>query len=181
MGYMRRQSYDILKNKKIGKNVIIRDTVIIYPFEDIEIGDYSRIEDFSKIVVGKGVKLGRYNHVNLFCSITGGEGYRANDFVTFSPNCHILTRSDDYINGVGSPFPGRRCICGEVIVERYVILGTGTTVLPGVTIGEGAATGAFTLVTKDLEPWTLYIGIPARKYKMRNKKNVLTMVEKKDD
>jgi acetyltransferase-like isoleucine patch superfamily enzyme len=49
-------------------------------------------------------------------------------------------------------------------------------VLPGVTLGEGCAIGAMSLVMKDVEPWSIYAGIPAKKIKER--KNNLLKLEK---
>ena len=44
---------------------------------------------------------------------------------------------------------------------------------PGVTIGEGAVAASNSLVTKDLEPWSIYMGIPARKVREREKDEIL--------
>lgn len=52
----------------------------------------------------------------------------------------------------------------EVIIEDNVFLGTGVIVLPGVTIGEGAIVGAGAVVTKNVKPYTVVIGNPARYY-----------------
>ncbi|MCR5303076.1 MAG: acyltransferase, partial [Lachnospiraceae bacterium] len=48
-------------------------------------------------------------------------------------------------------------------------IGANCTLLPGVTIGEGAVVGANALVTKDLEPWGIYVGSPAKKIGEREK------------
>ena len=45
--------------------------------------------------------------------------------------------------------------------------------MPGVTLGEGAILGANSLATKDLEPWTIYVGSPARPVKARKKEVIL--------
>jgi galactoside O-acetyltransferase len=45
--------------------------------------------------------------------------------------------------------------------------------MPGVTIAEGSVIGACSLVTKDTEPWTIYMGVPARAVKIRKKEKML--------
>ena len=55
------------------------------------------------------------------------------------------------------------------MVGRHVIIGSGSVVLPGVTIGEGSSVGALSLITKSLEEWGVYFGSPAKKIKSRRK------------
>jgi len=59
-----------------------------------------------------------------------------------------------------------------VIVGRHAIIGTGSVILPGVTLEEGVVIGALTLVTKNCESYGVYSGVPAKKIKSR-KRNVL--------
>ncbi len=53
------------------------------------------------------------------------------------------------------------------VIEDDVWVGYGTTILAGVKIGEGSIVGASSLVAKDIEPYSIYIGIPAKKIKNR--------------
>ena len=52
---------------------------------------------------------------------------------------------------------------GAVEVGEMAFVGIGASVLPGMTIGEGAVVGAGAVVTKDVEPWTMVVGVPARR------------------
>jgi len=54
-----------------------------------------------------------------------------------------------------------------VIIGDWVYVGTRSTILPGVTIGEGAVVAAGAVVTKDVEPWTMVGGVPAKFIKKR--------------
>ena len=61
----------------------------------------------------------------------------------------------------GVPRPG----CeprGAPVLRRYAAVGAGATILPGVEIGEGALVGAGAVVTRDVAPWTIVMGVPAR-------------------
>jgi galactoside O-acetyltransferase len=97
------------------------------------------------------------------------------DYSGISSRVAIYSESDDYSgNSLTNPTipieykPGY--IGGKVTLRRHVIVGTGSTILPGVEIGEGAAVGANSLVTGDLEPWFVYGGVPTRKIREREKK-----------
>jgi len=57
----------------------------------------------------------------------------------------------------------------RVVLDKHVLVGTGSTILPGVFISEGASVGAMSLVNKSLEPWGIYVGIPCKKIKDREK------------
>jgi galactoside O-acetyltransferase len=48
------------------------------------------------------------------------------------------------------------------MIGRYVTVGAGTVVLPGVTLGIGCAVGALTLVNRDVEPYAVVVGSPFR-------------------
>ena len=56
-----------------------------------------------------------------------------------------------------------------VTLKRHVIIGANSVILPNLTIGEGTSVGALSLVTKDLDPWGIYAGIPVRRLKDRKR------------
>ncbi len=64
-----------------------------------------------------------------------------------------------------------------VTLKRHVIIGANSVILPNLTIGEGTSVGALSLVTKDLDPWGIYAGIPVRRLKDR-KRDLLEIVKR---
>ena len=60
-------------------------------------------------------------------------------------------------------------IGGPVVLEPHVIVGSGSTVMPNVTIGEGTAVGSMSFVNKDLDAWGIYVGVPCKWMKERSK------------
>lgn len=57
---------------------------------------------------------------------------------------------------------------GDVVLEDYVVVGTRVTILPGVHIGQGAVIGSGAVVTRDVEPYTVVGGVPAKYIRKRS-------------
>jgi galactoside O-acetyltransferase len=169
--------FDIQRIKSIGKNVIIGKTVRIRYPELVVIGDNCIIDDFTYI--STQLELESNVHISAGCKLIGGPKCKVTmrSFSTFSPNVVIAAGSDDYVGGIATPMVPEEAKgmveYGEVIIGRHSIVGAGSVVLPNVTFGEGAAVGALSLVKKDLEPWWLYGGVPAKKIKARNKEQIV--------
>jgi acetyltransferase-like isoleucine patch superfamily enzyme len=173
MAYLTEDELKKLGLKKIGKNVKISSKAAIYNPELIEIGDNSRIDDFC-ILSGR-IKIGRNVHITPFCLLAGGEeGIILEDFTTLAYRVTIFTRSDDYSGETltNSTVPVKyryNTIKAPVIVKRFSIIGTHSVIFPGVIIEEGTSVGAMSLVNKSTEPWSIYVGIPAKKIKDKSK------------
>jgi acetyltransferase-like isoleucine patch superfamily enzyme len=58
---------------------------------------------------------------------------------------------------------GSAAIAGNVTIEDFATIGTNSTILPNLKIGAGAFIGAGAVVTRDVEPNSVYVGVPARK------------------
>jgi acetyltransferase-like isoleucine patch superfamily enzyme len=165
--------------KKCGENVQIDDTVKIINPEMVEIGSNVRIDYCTCIIGGNGVKIGDYCHVAKFVDILGGGGLTMGDFTAIGSHSTIITGSDHFFGEglVGPTIPLKyrnNPIKKRVTLEDYAIIGTNNVAHPGVTLHEGAITGSMTLINKDLEPWTVYIGIPARIYRPRKKELLIS-------
>jgi galactoside O-acetyltransferase len=157
---------------RLGVNVKISEKASIYNPELMEIGDHTRIDDFC--VISGRVKFGRNVHIAVFCNIGGGEmGVTFEDFSGLAYGCHVFTQSDDYsgrtLTNPTVPDKYKHETKLPVLIKRHSIVGTCSVVLPGVTLEEGTAIGAMTLVTKSTKPWTFYFGIPAKRLKARRR------------
>ena len=73
--------------------------------------------------------------------------------------CHKKDLSNYYR---GDDYASLPYIKGEIHIGKGCSTGTGTMIMPGVTIGDGAIIGAYSLVTKDIPAWTIAIGRPAK-------------------
>ncbi len=166
--------------KEYGSNVFIGRHVVLYSPAELTIGSNVRIDDFT-IISGK-VTLGNNIHISQFCGLYGGdEGIVMEDFSGLSSKCSIYAVSDDY-SGKSMTNPmvpieyKPYSISAAVHIGRHAIIGCNSVVLPGVSVGEGAAIGSLSLCSKAIEPWSIYTGSPATKKKER-KKDLLLLEE----
>ena len=73
--------------------------------------------------------------------------------------CHQRDLSNYYVGDDAAKLPYR---LGEIHIGKGCMIGMESMIMPGVTIGEGAIVGAFSLVTKDIPAWTIATGRPAK-------------------
>lgn len=95
MGFYSRKELQALGFKKLGVDVKISKKASLFHTNNMEIGDFSRIDDFC-LITGK-VVLGRNVHLAPYCNVDGGDkGIYFGDFSGLAYACHAITRSDDY-------------------------------------------------------------------------------------
>ena len=96
------------------------------------------------------------------------------DFSGLSQGVRIYSGTDDYsgqaLTNPTVPHQYLNVHIAPVRLGRHVIIGSGSVILPGVTIGEGSAVGALSLVTKSLDDWGIYSGVPVKRLKSRSRK-----------
>jgi len=167
---------------KVGQDVVIWPMTKIVSPEVISIGDSVIIDDFVFLMGGKRTSIGSFVHIACFTSITGGGEFVMEDFSGLSGGIRVYTGNEDYSGGnltnPAVPYPYRLPIRSFVHIKKHAIIGANTVILSGVTIGEGAAIGANSLVSRDCEPWTIYVGSPARALRTRPRDRILELEAK---
>lgn len=139
---IRRYLYKNIYNMRICRNVVI----------------YGRCEFRApyNIEIGTGTIIGDN------CLLDGRNGIVIGENVNFSTGVWIWTEQHDpqcqYFSCKGAP----------VIIKDRAWVSCRTIILPGVTIGKGAVIAAGAVVTKNVEPYSIYAGVPAKKIGMRN-------------
>ena len=166
--------------KEIGNYVTIYQPISLIQPEKMVLKSHIILSEFSYLASGKGLFIGNYIHISTNCSILGGGYCIINDFVGICAGSRIITGSEDIMGagitgGPTVPNEYRANFQSFVIFEKHSFLGTNSIVLPGVTIGEGSVIGSGCIVTKDIEPWGIYIGNPLRRVKDRPKGKILSM------
>lgn len=148
----------IIKNCDIGKNTKIWDYTNIYGCrlgENCNIGAFTEIQD--NVEIGNNVVISSHSFI---CSLV-----RIEDDVFIGHG--VMT-----INDVNPPSKRRTGTTDEwkpIIIKKKAVIGSNATLMP-VTIGECAVVGAGSVVTKDVEPYTLVAGNPAKKIRDITKK-----------
>lgn len=169
--------YTIQDAELMGENVKEKlrscgEGVRIYPLAKIafphvvDLGNFCRIRDFAFIFAGEGVKIGEYTDVQPHTIIWGGGLTIIGDRVSTGPGTVFLSATYSHapglrmVDGLGE---GQAiAIGGKLVVGNDVYIGARSVIMP-ITIGEGAIIGAGSFVNKDVEPWGIYVGSPAKK------------------
>jgi len=127
-----------------------------YCTTEIDIGDYVHIAPYNVIIGGRDAKL----TMGHFSGLASGS--------------KIVCGGDDFSSGAlmnpQVPIKYREPLITEVVFEAFSCVGVNCSVMPGVTLAEGSVVGANSVLTKNTEPWTIYVGSPARPVAVRPSK-----------
>ncbi len=151
------------------KDVFIHDSS--YIDEDVEIGEGTRIWHFCHILkgvrigkncsFGQNVNVGQYVHigdgVKVQNNVSVYESVTLEDYVFCGPSCvftNVLTPRSRY--------PKKHSEYSRTVVKHDATIGANATIVCGHTIGEYATIAAGAVVTKDVLPFALMAGVPAR-------------------
>ena len=106
---------------------------------------------------GRNIKIGKNVFINSGCCFQDQGGIELGDGCLIGHQVVIATLNHD-------PSPSRRggMIPAKVVIGRDVWVGSHATILPGVTIGDGAIVAAGAVVTKDVPPNAVVAGVPAK-------------------
>ena len=165
--------------KNIGTDVYISVNVAIKRPQLVTVGNHVAIDDGFYLTTG--ANIGNHVHISAYVTVIGGENgfLQMGHFTNISAGGKIICGSDAFmgeglITAPGIPEQYRDELkVAPVIFENFVNTGASVTVLPGVTLGEGSVIAACSLVTKNTEPWTIYMGVPAKPYKIRRRDKMI--------
>ena len=141
---------------KLGRNVRIHRFVNLY---GCEIGDETRVGTF--VEIQKGAKIGERCKISSHTFICEGVTLEAEVFVGHSVT-FINDRFPRATTADGRPQTEKDWDCQQTHVERGASIGSGSTILGGIIIGEKAFIGAGSVVTKDVPANATVAGNPAR-------------------
>lgn len=151
-------------NISFGDEVVIEKKAMLDATAgSIKIGSFVQIMPYAVLMCyGGEIVIGDYCSVNPFTIIYGHGGVRIGNGVRIAAHCtiipanHNFKRKDEYIYKQGMNQVG-------IIIKDDVWIGTGCRILDGVTIGEGSVVAAGAVVTKSLDNYGVYAGVPAKK------------------
>jgi len=155
---------------KKGKGAIVRPRtrMDVVPWNKFELGDDSTIEDFSAInngvgpvIIGDRTKIGLSN--TIIGPVTIGNDIRLAQNITLSGLNHNY-------EDVSMPIHVQGVSTASIVIEDETWIGANVVVVAGVTIGKHSIVAAGSIVTKDIPPYSVAVGNPARVLKKYNPK-----------
>lgn len=150
-----------INNVKLGKDVKIFDFVNLY---GCSIDDYSKVGTF--VEIQKNASVGKHCKISSHTFIC--EGVHIEDNVFIGHNVTFI--NDKYprsTNTDGSMQSESDWKVVETFIKKGASVGSSSTILCGVTVGENAIVGAGSVVTKDVPPNTIVAGVPAKPLKKK--------------
>lgn len=159
---------------RVGRNVLIGDYSFISAFgrDGITLGDAVSLREQAWVQVtsrldepGAGLTIGDGTYIGPRVVLGAGGGIRIGARVMFGANVQLLAENHviDEADAIRDAGVTRR----GIVIEDDVWLGNGVIVLDGVTVGRGAVVGAGAVVTRDVEPYAVAAGNPARVIRSR--------------
>ncbi|QFQ09912.1 acyltransferase [Enterobacter sichuanensis] len=172
MAILTREEIEQMGFASVGNNVFISTKASFYGTSKIHIGNNVRIDDFCVISAGEGgVYIGNYIHIAVYSSLIGSGRITLMDYSNISSRVSIYSSNDDYSGNYMSnpmvPTEFTNVMHAPVVIGRHVIIGSGSVILPGVVLGDGAAIGALSLVKDNCDNFYIYAGNPLKKIKQR--------------
>ncbi|MCX2484232.1 acyltransferase [Pedobacter sp. MR2016-24] len=151
-----------------GKGVIIRNStrMDVFPFNNFNIQEYSIIESFATVNNGVGdVAIGKKSIIGMGCTVIGP--VTIGDNVMLAQNIVISGLNHGY-EDVETPPSEQKTITKNIVIGDDTWIGANAVITAGVTIGKHAIIGAGSVVTKDVPPFSIAVGNPAKIIKAYN-------------
>ncbi|MFO7729050.1 MAG: acetyltransferase [Desulfonatronovibrio sp.] len=179
------KSWNISDAPRLDKDPVVAQSASI---RDCLLGEYTQIQDFVDMAE---TELGNYSYVCRFSGIIYtwiGKFSNIADFVRINPGSHPIERPSlhhftyraDWYDLADSSetsfFNWRRR--QKVFIGHDTWIGHGAVIMPGVSIGNGAVVGSSSVVTRDVAPYTIVVGSPARVLRKRFPDSISSALEK---
>jgi acetyltransferase-like isoleucine patch superfamily enzyme len=165
-----------LQYRTQGIDVFVADNAIIKHPSLVDLGDHTAVD--IGVYLSTEASIGRYVHIAPYVCIIGGKQSKLimKDFSGISAGSKILCGSDDFTKGMMNPqipLDYKSTKITTIVFEKFSCVGVNTVVMPGITLAEGSVVGSNSVLTKNTEPWTIYVGNPARPVKIRESKQII--------
>ena len=174
MAFLTEEQIKTMGFRHVGENCLLSDKASYYNCNNIKIGNNVRIDDFCVLSAGiGGIEIGSHIHIAVYSSLIGAGKIVLKDFCNISSKVAIYSSNDDYsgqfMTNPTVPSQYTNVTSSDVAIGKHVIVGSGSVILPGVTLERGVAIGALSLVNKNCTEFSVYMGTPAKKIKERKR------------
>jgi galactoside O-acetyltransferase len=171
--FLSRDVLETLGFARLGEDVLIHSTVVIVDCRKLSLGSRIRIDPYVIISNRGGVEFGNNIHIGGHTVMAGHAAIRFDDFVNISHFVGIYTSNEDLSGRTLShptvPGGDKTARTASISFGRHSAVGAGSLVFPGARFAEGSVLGAMSRVSRPLQPWTNYAGIPARRMRERHR------------
>ena len=157
-----------------GDDVFIHNNVEFTRPELVKIGNHVAID--SGFYCTTALTIGDYVHISPHVAVVGGKktALTVEDFCFISTGSKLIGGSETFwgYGLVGPLIPDEYKddqILRPIVIKRFAGMLANSVILPGVTMAEGSVLGANSLLNSDTEPWTVYVGNPAKPLRLRLK------------
>jgi acetyltransferase-like isoleucine patch superfamily enzyme len=154
----------------LGDNVVVEREVMLWVDVDgshITIGKNSYLSSHCVLNTFDGwITMGAHCTVNSYAILYGHGGLQIGDDVRIAPQVMIMPMNHTFANP-DVAIRKQEIQAQGITIEDDVWLGAGAIVLDGVTIGKGSVIGAGAVVTRDIPPYSVAVGVPAKVVKKR--------------
>jgi len=163
--------------KQLGQDVVIHPDSVFKVPEQTVIGHHNAID--KGFICNTVLQMGDYIHIAPYVVVIGGKNSTLilEDFSFIAAGTKVIAGSELYTEDalIGPTIPAeyRSLKLSTIRFGRFTGCGVNCAIMPGVTLGEGSVIGANAVVTRNTEPWTVYVGNPAKPVKTRPNKNIL--------
>lgn len=153
-----------------GQGIIIKPHVEVRLTDNAQLilGDFVTIDSYAYLQLTKPepiVRLGKYVGIGRHTVIAAKKSIVIGDYTQIGPYCQI--NDQNHGSQRGDLIMNQKAVIEPVSIGRDCWFGSGVRVLKGVTIGDGAIIGAGSVVNKDVPPYEIWGGVPARRIKVR--------------
>jgi acetyltransferase-like isoleucine patch superfamily enzyme len=160
-----------------GNDVIIHDDCVFKRPHDTIIGSHVAID--KGFYCSTQLEVRNYVHISPYVTTIGGANCSVflDNFTFVAAGTKLVCGTEKYTEDglIGATIPSKyRCLTlGKIVFEKFSGCGVNCVIMPNVVLAEGSVIGANSVVTKSTEPWTVYVGNPAKPIKIRPNKKIL--------
>ena len=172
LGMYLRALYYRGKLGQMESNVFIDQGVFFAYPKGVVLKEFAYI-DKNVIIMSRTARVGRRVHIAPRAFVSGGGDFEIEDYACIATNSNIITSTEVLKDGARCSGPmvsaeQRVVYRGSVRIRKDAFIGANATLLPWVVVAEGAVVGAGVVVSKDPEPWGIYVGARAQRIGTRD-------------
>jgi acetyltransferase-like isoleucine patch superfamily enzyme len=150
-----------LRGATVGAKTSIGTRLVVQQPRSVRLGSRVEIEHDVFLKINAGVlTIGDYTFIGRGCEIDVAESVTIGAHTLLAPNVFITDHTHNHLRAQRLDEQGNRR--APIVIGNDAWIGAHAVVLAGVTIGDGAIVGAGAVVTKDVAPYAIVAGVPAR-------------------